>query len=215
MSSTELSSLDQIYKRYQSKNKYFSFSGDKGTYHSYIDFYQEKFKSFKLEAINFLEIGVYDGQSLAMFNEYFPNGNMYGVDITDQNLDSNFKSSFNFHHGHQSQQSTYKGLPKFQIIIDDGSGKLQDQVNTLRFLYFKLKFKGTYYIEDISDIHIAKKEITKLNKNAIFYDFRNINERFDNILVAITKPLNIYTLYLHYFSMLRYYKNIYKSRQKR
>lgn len=209
MKNKNLESLREIYKRYISSNIYFSLYGDKGSYHSYIEFYQEKLLPFRTHQVNLLEIGIYDGGSMAMFNEYFPNGKMYGIDISDEYINPLFKNIFTFSLGHQSNHHVYKNFPSFHIIIDDGSGKLKDQINTLRFLYFKLKFNGLYFIEDISDIKLAKNEINQLNKNYIFYDFREINNRFDNVILQVHKPINLYTIFLHVTSMLHYYKNIY------
>ena len=205
--------LNQIYQKYKSTNSYFSFSGDKGSYHSYIEFYEKKFINLQSKKVKLLEIGVYDGKSLSMFGEYFHNGKMYGVDLTDNYIDSDCKQDFILQLGHQSKHSTYKNFPKFDIIIDDGSGKLKNQVDTLKFLYFKLKFNGHYYIEDIGDLDLAKNDIISLNRNAKFYDFRNTSNRFDDVLIEIKKPINFYTINLHFFCMLRYFKNVYKIRQ--
>ena len=79
--------LKEIYNNYKSDKDFFSFSGDKGSYHSYIDYYQFKFQKIRDNKINFLEIGVYDGKSLEMFNQFFTKANLFGVDITDQYID--------------------------------------------------------------------------------------------------------------------------------
>ena len=70
--------LSEIYKKFSSPEG----SGDKGTAHSYIEnYYKYRFKDLRLKKLNFLEIGVSTGLSLEMWSEYFPNSNIYGVDI--------------------------------------------------------------------------------------------------------------------------------------
>ena len=55
--------------------------------HTYGDSYQEVFENFdKKSNINFLEIGIQRGGSLMACRDYFPNANIYGVDIVDSIL---------------------------------------------------------------------------------------------------------------------------------
>ena len=54
---------------------------DKGGTHSYLETY-EKIFSQKRDGINFLEIGLALGHSVKLFDEYFTNSKLVGVDIT-------------------------------------------------------------------------------------------------------------------------------------
>jgi tRNA G46 methylase TrmB len=55
---------------------------DKAYFHSFTEFYNNYFYQFqKLDNINILEIGIGGGGSLRMLNEFFPNANIYAIDI--------------------------------------------------------------------------------------------------------------------------------------
>jgi hypothetical protein len=52
---------------------------DKGSVHSYIEFYEEVLAPYRRKAKNILEIGLMSGESLRMWSEYFT-GTVYGID---------------------------------------------------------------------------------------------------------------------------------------
>ena len=54
---------------------------DKSIYHEYYEPYEENFEHLRDKEINLLEIGIRDGNSLRAWKEYFPNSNIYGMDI--------------------------------------------------------------------------------------------------------------------------------------
>ena len=74
-----MKSLSEIYSDYQSPEGH----GDKGTAHSYINEYEKLLNEYR-ENSTVLEIGICQGESLKMWDEYFINSKVYGVDITDQ-----------------------------------------------------------------------------------------------------------------------------------
>ena len=48
---------------------------------SYLDIYETYFKDIRNEKLNVLEIGVKTGNSTRVWEEYFPNSNVFGLDI--------------------------------------------------------------------------------------------------------------------------------------
>ena len=48
--------------------------------HGYTKVYYEIMKGFRNNSINFLEIGIYFGASLRMWNNFFPKGKIFGID---------------------------------------------------------------------------------------------------------------------------------------
>ena len=61
---------------------------------NYFEIYESYFKKFQRKNIRLLEIGVQYGGSLKMWNEYFPNAKIFGIDINpdcknleDDNID--------------------------------------------------------------------------------------------------------------------------------
>lgn len=145
---------------------------DKALY--YASFYEQLFKDRRLAVKRLLEFGIgypelmlkpaaragartyICGASLFMWEEYFPNAEIYGVDMKPEILiNSGRIHSFC---ADQSLEATLldligkfelRGL-RFDIIVDDGSHEPEDQIRTAKMC---LKFGvlaegGLYIIED-------------------------------------------------------------------
>lgn len=125
--------------------------------HGYSDFYEKHFYKFKNKSLNILEIGSYSGASAAAFSKYFPNSNIYCLDVNLSKFI--YKSKQIFPHGLDVTNS--KMLKKFQnkidfekkiiswdIIIDDGSHILSHQHKSINYFFRYLKLGGLYVIED-------------------------------------------------------------------
>jgi len=101
-----------------------------------------------------LEIGVWHGDSLRMWQEYNRNLVIYGVDIdwavsnymnreTDPGVFIGDATDIKF----ISLIVNGIGIPDF--IIDDGSHNYKDIIKTFEILYPRLKDGGIYFIEDL------------------------------------------------------------------
>ena len=53
---------------------------------SYLDIYERYFNKIKNDVKVFVEIGIFNGKSLKMWKEYFPNAIIYGIDINPINI---------------------------------------------------------------------------------------------------------------------------------
>lgn len=49
--------------------------------HKYVDFYAMLFDPIRLQTTTVMELGIEDGQSMVLWNEYFPHAQIIGVDI--------------------------------------------------------------------------------------------------------------------------------------
>ena len=58
---------------------------DKNTVHSYLPLYQQLLIGKKETAKNVLEVGILHGGSIKMWNDFFTNANVYGLDIMNIN----------------------------------------------------------------------------------------------------------------------------------
>ena len=128
----------------------------------YIEVYDNLFKRIRDDKIKILEIGVAEGSSLKMWNEYFTQGTVYGMDKFFPRYTPTEKeeivSSLNERNIQifQGDQHYRKDLRKmidtcggdFDIIIDDGSHWNDDIRISLGFLFRYLKPGGFYVIED-------------------------------------------------------------------
>ena len=120
------------------------------------------FEQFQNKKVNVLEIGVWNGESMKLWHDYFVNAkNIVGIDIF---VRSSFKEvsgwlkdydvklhKFNSHEDTDKFNKfadTYK--EGFDIIIDDGSHWYENQINTYKKFKNLMKPGGVYIIEDIS-----------------------------------------------------------------
>ena len=90
------------------------------------------------------------GGSLRVWRDFFPNAQVYGVDIAK---DCMFKEerikTFLFDSSEKDYCEYYLDGLEFDIIIDDGNHDPKYQVKTLKNLFPKLRENGLYIIEDI------------------------------------------------------------------
>lgn len=168
---------------------------DKGSVHSYLETYHEKFSKYLDKPINILEIGISGGWSLYMWKQYFgKDSNVVGIDIDPYNLiwkdeDKEVKMIFSDIND-MDRISSELGDMKFDIIIDDGSHVTEDMINTFYFLFGRLNEGGTYVMEDVDGNYPDRVQsiMDKLSEHSPeLIDLRKIKERYDDILIIFKK----------------------------
>ena len=156
---------------------------DKGSdYHNYTEVYSKYFAPLRDKPIKFLEIGIYKGASVKMWEEYLPNAELHFMDITFEKVEYFSKRS----QYHQYDQESEKALNHFDqktggnfyVILDDGGHTMKQQINSFIALFPHVKSGGMYIIEDLhtsywpghfggggpdSTINFLKKLIDELN----------------------------------------------------
>ena len=144
---TEKSTLKDLFKYY----------GTDKDNHGYTEFYEKHFNPIKEKKINILEIGSYAGSSAASFAKYFPNANIFCIDINISNFKYSSKKIkvFDLDVTNKKKVNNFiKNITRskndkfFDIIIDDGSHKLNDMLISLNILFNHVKNDGFYIIED-------------------------------------------------------------------
>jgi cephalosporin hydroxylase len=173
---------------------------DKNTVHSYFNTYQSLFQHKFNDSNNILEVGVYHGGSIKLWNDLFPHSLVFGIDIQD-NIDNNLKSQFNnnsnihlfINHDAYNSDFVSNNLShiKFDILIDDGPHTL-DSMKSFISLYSPLMNDGgILVIEDVPDLNwidILKNEVSEELKEGIeIYNLRENKKRYDDILFVINK----------------------------
>jgi hypothetical protein len=124
-------------------------------HHGFLIEYQKYFEHLRNDPITLLEIGVHKGGSLRMWAEYFPNAQIYGVDIPRKRNSEYVEDRITVKYVNQDQiyqwDKFFKevGDIKFDIIIDDGSHFIEHQQRTFGYLFQKVKPGGFYVIEDL------------------------------------------------------------------
>lgn len=113
--------------------------------------YEKYFNALKDLPINILEIGISTGNSLNLWTEFFPNANVYGIDIVDcKHMTRGKIKTFQCDQSNREEmKKIMEQLPLMDIIIDDGSHVISHQQITIATLFPFVKSKGMYWIEDL------------------------------------------------------------------
>lgn len=117
---------------------------DKGHHHRYEYMYGFMFANYEPKTM--IEIGVKRAASIAAWELLFPNCRLYGMDVNEVQNPLN-KKPFTFIKADSTKYDA-SDLPVLDVIIDDGSHFLEDQIATFNNL--KDKFRHFYVIEDIN-----------------------------------------------------------------
>jgi SAM-dependent methyltransferase len=176
-----MNSLSEIYKKYQSPEGH----GDKGTAHTYIDEYQRLLEPYRKNS-TVLEIGLFMGESLRMWEEFFIDSDIIGMDISDDYLINLIKEgTHNIIIGDATKEEILDSISDkmFDVIIDDGSHRLHDQIKTFNILKNRMKPNGIYIIEDVLNIDDVKDIFLSLHNNIEVIDNRHIKKRNDDVLI--------------------------------
>lgn len=161
---------------------------DKITHHGYERFYDYFLHSFKYKHFHFFEIGIDSGRSLKMWNDYFVNAKIYGMDI-DHEYEHKKGKIFK---GDQSKKKDLdmiiNEIKTSDFIIDDGSHVPEHQLFTFNYLFDKLlNYGGIYIIEDIETSYWKKSELYGYKINSGYEKKNNIVEIFKNIVDIVNR----------------------------
>jgi hypothetical protein len=172
---------------------------DKNTIHSYLPLYQKLLISKKETAKNVLEVGIHNGGSIKLWNDFFINANIYGVDIIHiknvwEGIKKNKKimlyTSTNAYDKLFITHLLNKNI-KFDFMLDDGPHTLESMRKFI-ILYSQLMTDdGILIIEDVQSwdwIDILKNDVPENLKQFIkVYDLRKNKNRYDDIVFTIDK----------------------------
>ena len=120
--------------------------------HNYLPYYWLHFRDIRLEVKAVCEIGLQTDRSLRMWEEFFPNAVICGLDIDPacKRFEGERRKVFI---GNQSDREfLYSVLDRvgtsFDIVIDDGSHLVEHQQATFEILFPEMAGHGIYAIED-------------------------------------------------------------------
>jgi hypothetical protein len=119
----------------------------------YFPIYERHFEWYKNKSLTFLEIGVFKGGSLQMWQRYFgPFARIVGMDI-DEKCKEHEQPGISVRIGDQSDprflQSIIDEFGVPDIVLDDGSHHMNHINASFQFLYPKLPKNGVYMVEDL------------------------------------------------------------------
>lgn len=162
---------------------------DKGTRHTYLDVYDQLLAHLRDKEIALLEVGVLGGGSLRLWREAFPRARVYGIDndvrrrwgvvegCTVLEIDACDRQAADAHFEDGS----------LDVVIDDGSHEIEEQLLTFGWYYPKLKPGGLYVVEDLGPEGV--RTFSTLPLGAVVLDRREWRGVSDDALAIIRRPL--------------------------
>lgn len=178
-----------LFKKYT--DEYLDYGTDKILNHCYGMIYEIILQRYKDKAKNILEIGICSGASLCVWEEYFKNANIYGIDIDTSRIRYGLDRKRIYMYvadGTHEDTPIKLGNIKYDIIIDDGSHRPEDQLKSFEIFAPYIEKNGIYIIEDIQEFG-ANELKTKLENIANqykftfeWYDLRHVNNKSDDIV---------------------------------
>ena len=190
---------------------------DKGNYDW---FYEKALGPHRDAPVKILEIGVRYGSSIQVFNEYFNNAEIYGIDCSGRwkNNAELLKPNINIFEGSQSSLKTlydvYEKSGPLDIIIDDGSHFVEDILASFEF--FKDKFTKLYIIEDtvltlygwhyriVNSTNIKEMTALEEDNNRSVFQNRDLYEQYWSSEIRDLDNLRLQSPY----KSITYYQNL-------
>lgn len=139
--------------------------------HPYTIFYDSIFKHLKNEQLTLAEIGIFKGASLLMWRDYFPQAEIHGYEYSKSFI-NHFKENFSSERINlyeidvtrdASIRSSFKAAGLlYDIIIDDSTHQMDDQIRIIQNVYPFLKPGGIFIVEDIFKKYKEQDYIDKL-----------------------------------------------------
>lgn len=180
-------------------------------WHHYFEIYEKFLSCFKYKHPVILEIGLWKGGSCEMWNDYFQGEcHIHGVDNKPTCLEipaklgvSNIKVDIGDQGSVDFWNRFFVKYPdlKFDFIVDDGGHTMEQQIQTFKSTFPRLKNGGVYFCEDVHTsymkeygggddcmdtfLNYSRKYVDKINS------FHN-NINFDAEILDNVKSLHFY-----------------------
>lgn len=131
--------------------------------HNYLVYYWAHFRDIRHQVRSFLEIGLETDRSIRMWEEFFPNAEICGIDI-DPKCKLFEGGRRRIFIGDQSDCDFLEELLMnvaypFDVVIDDGSHYVKHQIESFNYLFPRMSSHGVYVVEDtggcVEDFHLA------------------------------------------------------------
>lgn len=165
---------------------------DKYYVHSYIPVYDKLFKNVKNDKLNILEIGISHGGSLNLWNQFFTNSTIHGIDIEKSPtwLINHDEIKVAQTDAYSKNALTLFDNVTYDIIIDDGPHTLESMIIAVELYLNKVNKGGMLIIEDIISMRWIQPILNKIPNNIIYtkeiYDLRHIKNRDDDIMLVLS-----------------------------
>lgn len=156
---------------------------------TYLDVYEDHFYPIRESVTCLLEIGVLYGNSLKTWRDYFPNADIWGIDINPKS-NLNYGDRINVVTGSQIDEfALNKVAPQqqFDIIIDDGSHLVDHIIQSYELLWPRVKSGGYYIMEDLGCTYGDNTPLINIwpgqNLNPPETNFVNDRQKLNNFFI--------------------------------
>lgn len=168
--------------------------------HGFAIFYEKHLKYFRKSEINILEIGAGKGASAAAFGAYFERSKIFSMDNHIENFAYQSENIFPVLIDSSNEKSIikfYNKIPKkkyfFDLIIEDGSHRLNDILLSIKYHFKKIKPGGYFVLEDYlfpnyfdhcnnNSNEIKIDEMIQKIKKKFFFPSEILDKEFQNYL---------------------------------
>ena len=170
--------------------------------HTYTPFYYKRFNPIKDKIKKVLEIGIGDeryrrnnrasapelGASLKMWRDFFPNAQIYGVDIDPDTIFQDER--IETHLCDAADEEALKNLldkigTDIDVVIDDGSHARSHQVRSCRILKKYLKKDVIYVIEDVKRVDYVLQKLRQYKCE--LPELAKLHRRRTNTLIEVSE----------------------------
>lgn len=166
---------------------------DKGSSkHRYDRVYEPALQHLRDKKFNLLEIGIFKGVSLQAWADYFPNANLFGIDIftrvnpEDIQILKHPRVSWCKCNSIEGPNEEFTLIAKngFDVIIDDGKHTHAAQLETFKNFIPFLNQGGVYFIEDVWPFHLMSNK-EKQHRWLMQHQTEFSDKIYNNLLKAV------------------------------
>ena len=182
---------DFCYNQYARPSKQ---NKDKIAGHGYAKIYENFLNNLRESKLNILEIGSFYGNASAALNFYFKNAYIFSADINPDMYCYRGLRLKNFYVDSSSRESIQKNIIdkkiKYDVIIEDASHMLKDQIISFFMLFPLVEKKGFFITEEIDfpekrdDMRIGQK---KPDLKTILMEISNKNDFKSEYITKVEK----------------------------
>lgn len=157
---------------------------DKNSTHSYLPVYDKLFEPYR-NGSNFMEIGLAVGDSINLYDRYFENSNIIGVDLSLVFQPLNYKNNVKLIEADATKPDFLRHIEgmKFQVVNEDSSHMVNDSVAIFNLLKPYMAEGSIYLIEDVLNLEASADIFRSLHDNCEIIDLRHVKGRFDDCII--------------------------------
>lgn len=119
---------------------------------AYTDIYERYLRSWRWQRFTLLELGVWRGDSLRMWNAFFPRATVVGLDLEPRAAER--APEFEVAIGSQADPDVLDGIlrghPDVRLVVDDASHITSLTIAAFRHVFPRLSRGSLYIMEDLS-----------------------------------------------------------------